>query len=187
MTTTPRPAFSIKHNASIKHINVRKEGEEGNEVLALDLKLQFKGLDRRLCAYFDEALEAFLWRGDTDALIARNQFLSPVQYSNYVSGAHVSIGGRDFDGSDVKKFSITPKDGGVIDLTCSVTLGFVTTESVAFLSGLLHDEGRVEITGPLDLFDADLVPIKPVPTVQALPLEQITDGIYALPWEGGAA
>lgn len=184
MATTPRPAFSIKHNASIKHINVRKEGEEGNEALALDLKLQFKGLDRRLCAYFDDALEAFLWRGDTDALIARNQFLTPVQYSNFVKGAYVSIGGRDFDNSDVKKFSIAPKDGGVIDLICSVTLGFVTTESVAFLSGLLHDEGRVEITGPLDLFDPDPVPIKPVPTVQALPLEQGTDGVYALPWEG---
>ncbi|GAB3358899.1 MULTISPECIES: hypothetical protein [Giesbergeria] len=100
MATTQRPAFKINHPASIKHINVRKEGEEGNEVLALDLKLVFKGLDRNLCAYFDEALEAFLWRGDTEALIVRNDFLSPVQYANYVSGACVHIGGRDFDGSE---------------------------------------------------------------------------------------
>lgn len=155
MTTTQRPAFSIKHNASIKHINVRKEGEEGNEALALDLKLQFKGLDRRLCAYFDDALEVFLWRGDTDALIARNQFLAPVQYGNFVRGADVEINGRGFTGADIKKFSITPKDGGVIDLVCSVTIGLIVSGDVAFLSNLLQDEIGVKLEGQPDLFSGD--------------------------------
>lgn len=87
-----RPAFKVSGVATIKHLNVRKEGPEDEKILAVDVKLEFSKVDRRLCAYFDDALEAFLWRGDTNALIVRNGLLSPVAYSNQVTGATVKIG-----------------------------------------------------------------------------------------------
>lgn len=54
-------------------------------------------IDRRLCAYFDDALESFLWRGDTDALIVRNLYLVPVAYGNLISDSTVESdpAGRD--------------------------------------------------------------------------------------------
>ena len=79
-TEQSRPPFKISGVATIKHLNVRKEGPEEEKILAVDVKLEFSKVDRRLCAYFDDALEAFLWRGDTNALIVRNGFLSPVAY-----------------------------------------------------------------------------------------------------------
>lgn len=149
--TTKRPPFKLNSLASIKHINVRKEGPEDEKVLAVDVKLTFKQVDRRLCDYFDDALQSFLWRGDTDALIVRNMFLSPVAYANSISGATVQIGRHHFSDCDVRKFSIEPADGGVITLTCSVSL-YPGSDEVSDLAKLVQDEDHVRIEGPPDLF-----------------------------------
>lgn len=151
----PRPLFKLGGAASIKHLNVRKEGPDDEKILALDVKLSFSKVDRRLCAFFDDALEAFLWRGDTDALIVRNVFLAPIAYGNEVCGASVQIGAHKFAGCDVKKFSIVPADGGVITLSCSVTL-FPSAREVSDLAKLVQDEDSVTIEGPPDLFALDL-------------------------------
>ncbi len=90
-TTPQRPAFKLSGVAAIRHLNVRKEGPDDEKILAVDVKLLFKKVDRRLCAYFDDALEVFLWRGDTDALIVRNPFMAPVSYANEISGAREVI------------------------------------------------------------------------------------------------
>jgi len=147
----PRPPFKVSGTATIKHLNVRKEGPEDEKILAVDVKLEIKNVDRRLCAYFDDALEAFLWRGDTNALIARNMYLGPVHYGNEVSGASVQIGTQSFVGCDVKKFALEPRDGGVMIMTCSVAL-YPSSAEVADLAKLVQDEDHVSIEGPPDLF-----------------------------------
>ncbi len=118
----PRPLFKVSGRANVKHLNVRKEGPDDEKILAVDIKLEIKGIDRRLCAYFDDALEGFLWRGNCNALIVRNAFMAPAAYSNCISDCRVEIGAGIYHGCDVKKFAIQPHDGGVITLTCAVTL-----------------------------------------------------------------
>ena len=152
--TPPRPPFRLAGQATIKHLNVRKEGPDEEKILAVDVKLEFKKVDRRLCAYFDPALESFLWRGDTDALIVRNNFLNPVGYANLIEGVTVTIGTHSYSGCGAKKFFIEPKDGGVITLTCSVSLN-PNADDVSDLAKLVQDEARVEIEGPLDLFASE--------------------------------
>jgi hypothetical protein len=147
----PRPPFKVSGVATIKHLNVRKEGPEDERILAVDVKLEIKHIDRRLCAYFDEALEAFLWRGESDALIARNTFLAPVSYGNEISSANVRIGMDSFVGCDVRKFSMEPQDGGVMTLACSVAL-YPSTSDVSSLAKLVQEETSVSIEGPPDLF-----------------------------------
>ena len=150
----PRPPFKVSGLATIKHLNVRKEGPEDEKILAVDVKLEIKNVDRRLCGYFDEALEAFLWRGDTNALIARNAFLTPVRYANEISDASVSIGSHSYSGCDVKKFEIAPSDGGVITLTCSVAV-YPNSADVSDLAKMVQDEASVAIEGPPDLFTGE--------------------------------
>lgn len=149
-----RPPFKVSGMATIKHLNVRKEGPEDDKILAVDVKLEIKNVDRRLCGYFDDALEAFLWRGDTNALIARNAFLTPVRYANEISSASVSIGNNSYSGCDVKKFEIEPRDGGVITLTCSVAV-YPNSADVSDLAKMVQDEAGVTIEGPPDLFAGD--------------------------------
>lgn len=150
--TPPRTPFKLSGLATIKHLNVRKEGPEDEKILAVDVKMEFKKIDRRLCGYFDDALEAFLWRGNTDALIARNSFLCPVVYLHTIRDATVTIGTHSYSGCEVKKFGIQPEDGGVITLTCSVSLN-PNAADISDLAKLVQDETRVEIEGPPDLFD----------------------------------
>jgi hypothetical protein len=152
-TTAPRAPFKVSGLATIKHLNVRKEGPEDDKILAVDVKLEIKAVDRRLCSYFDDALEAFLWRGDTDALIARNAFLSPVCYGNEISSASVKIGGESYVGCDVKKFALEARDGGVMNLTCSVSL-YPSSSDVSALAKLVQEDASVVIEGPPDLFDS---------------------------------
>ena len=147
----PRPPFKVSGWANIKHLNVRKEGPEDDKILAVDIKMEVKGLERGLCAFFDDALEAFLWRHDTDALIVRSEFLEPVKFRNDISGAMVDIGSRSFVGCDVRKFAITPKDGGVIDLALSTTV-YPNADEAAELAKMLQDDITLKIEAQPDLF-----------------------------------
>lgn len=151
-----RPPFKVSGNATIKHLNVRKEGPEDEKILAVDVKLEISQVDRRLCAYFDEALEAFLWRGDTNALIVRNMWLVPVVYGHEIKSANVQIEGIDFVGCEVKKFSIHPRDGGVMSLALSVSI-YPSSNDVSQLARFVQDEVAVSIEGQPDLFD-DVAP-----------------------------
>lgn len=153
-TTPLRPPFKVSGMATIKHLNVRKEGPDDEKILAVDVKLEIKGVDRRLCGYFDDALEAFLWRGNTNALIQRNAFLHPVGFANEVTGATVKIGNDTYLGCDVKKFSLDPRDGGVFNLVCSVAV-YPTSSDVSALAKLVQEDASVTIEGPPDLFAGD--------------------------------
>lgn len=150
---TPRPPFKVDGFATIKHLNVRKEGPEDDKILAVDIKMERKGIDRRLCDYFDEALEEFLWRGDTDALIVRNAFMEPVKYALTIFGATAEIEGSMFYGCEVGKFAIRPRDGGVIDLVFSVT-AYPSSDEVAMLAKRVQDDVLVDIQSAPDLFDS---------------------------------
>ncbi|MFY7949134.1 MAG: hypothetical protein ACOVRP_07965 [Gemmatimonas sp.] len=155
-TTTPkRPVFRLAGIAEIKHLNVRKEGPDDEKILAVDVKLAFTKVDRALCAYFDEALEAFLWRAESGGIMAaRNGFMHPVAYANAITSASVKIDGASFVGCEVKKFALQPRDGGTVDVTCSVSL-YPSSGDIAELAKRVQDGARVEIEGPPDLFDGD--------------------------------
>ena len=97
----------------------------------------------------------FLWRVESgEIMAARNGFLQPVQYLNEINGASVTIDGAGFLGCEVKKFALLPRDGGTVDVTCSVSL-YPNSGDVAGLAQRVQDGARVEIEGPPDLFDGD--------------------------------
>ena len=156
-TALPRPPFKVSGNASIKHLNIRKEGPDDEKIIAVDVKLEIKNVDRALCAYFDDALESFLWRHETSGLIVRNNYLHPVAYVNEISGCTVHLGDGEYLGCEAKKFALQPRDGGVINLLCSVSL-YPTSIEVSSLAKMVKEEAAVSIEGPLDLFSGDPVP-----------------------------
>lgn len=144
--------FSIKGMADIKHLNLRKEGPEEEKIMAVDIKLVFSKIDRTLCEYFDEALVPFLWIPTTESFIVRNMYLKPVGYMNTIRNAEVIIAGRRFVGAEAKKFEIEPRDGGVIDLTCSVSI-YPDSEDVSHIADLVQEGCHVSIESQPGLFD----------------------------------
>lgn len=149
-----RPRFRLEGIADLKHMNVRKEGPEDEKILAVDLKLSFDKVGREICDYFDDALAQFFWRHETSGLIVRNISLCPVAYGHEIGSASVDIDGRQFFGCDVKKFTLQPRDGGSVDLTCSVSI-YPSSGDVAQLAKAVQDGVQVLIEGPPDLFDGD--------------------------------
>lgn len=161
-----RPQFKVEGVADIKHMNIRKEGPEDEKILAVDLKMTIKNVDRRLLTYFDDALTAFLWREETSGMVVRNVFLNPVEYCNTITGATVTVDMTDFNGCDVKKFSIEPRDGGVFTLSLAISI-YPNAADLQDLSKTVQDQARIRIEGPLDLFTEASPPAAPGATVPA--------------------
>jgi hypothetical protein len=169
-----RPQFKVEGVADIKHLNIRKEGPEDEKILAVDLKMSIKDVDRRLLAYFDEALTSFLWREETSGMVVRNIFLEPVHYCNSITSATVTVDMTEFAGCEVKKFSIEPRDGGVFTLYVSVSI-YPNAADLQDLSKTVQDTARIRIEGPLDLF-TEAAPASAASTQQ--PLEGEADPMY---------
>ena len=70
----------------------------------------------------------------------------------HINSVSVSIGGHSYSSCDVKKFEIEPQDGGVMTLTCSISV-FPNSADVSDLAKMVQDETQVSIEGPPDLFD----------------------------------
>lgn len=155
MNSTVRPQFKIDGKATILHLNVRKEGHEDDKIIAVDIKIDIQRIDRRLCAWFDEALESFLWRGDTESLVARNVYLDAVRYQNEIQGATVVLNGKAFSGCRISKFKIDPRDGGVMNIGCSVT-AYPTSTALADIANNVLEDVNCVIEGPRDLYDDDI-------------------------------
>lgn len=152
--TAQKPRFMVSSPATIKHLNVRKEGPEDEKALAVDVKVEFEKLGREICYYFDDGLAQFLWNFESEMLPVRNTQLAPIQYLYDIENAVVKIDRNVFLGCDVKKFAISARDGGMIDMTCSIAL-YPTSTDVADLAKLVQDGAFVTIDGPPDLFDVE--------------------------------
>lgn len=153
-----RPPFKIHASGTIEHVNVRKQGPEDDKFLALDVKLSVKNVAHEICAYFEPAIVDFLWIKGNDGLIVRNMFLEPLRFFNIVEGASAEIGGMSFLGVEAKKFSIQPKDGGVVDMIFSVTILHPTAEEVSKIARLLQDDLSIKVEGAPDMFAPDHEP-----------------------------
>ena len=160
---TQTPAFVIFDNATIAHLNLRKEGEDG-EILCADIKIKFKRTSRFVLDYFDTGLTPFLWlynnqklgepdlAGETGEVMmaVKNLKLAPISYSHEINLCDLAIGGVRLYGATVKKFQIQPLDGGYIEFICSAS-SEVSQDQVSVLSQYLAEEVKVKITEPSKL------------------------------------
>lgn len=105
--------FQFDGDATIKHLNVRKEGPEDDKALAIDIKFEGK-TDATLCDYFDPLLRDFLF---TDGVIARPQMMEAVGFVNQIENCELTLLEQTFFGVKLHKFKVRPVDGGLIELT----------------------------------------------------------------------
>lgn len=140
--------FAFAGNATIKHINPRKEGPDDEKALALDLKLQAT-VPAEFWDFFHEDLRPALY---TDAGAVKNTLMESIGFAHSVRNCEMTILEKRFFGVEVKKFQLRAKDGHQVDMTFSVTLA-PTGNEIAQLAEYLQDDVRVEITPQPDLFE----------------------------------
>lgn len=141
--------FAFAGNATIKHINPRKEGPDDEKALALDLKLNAT-VGAEFWDFFHEDLASVLY---TDTGAARNALMESIGFNHSVRNCTLEIIDRTLYGVEVKNFKLRAKDDHKIDMTFSVTFQPSGGE-LAMLAEYLQEELPVIITPQPDLFEA---------------------------------
>lgn len=140
--------FTYSGFVEVLHVNARKEGEEDNKELAVDLKLTTQ-CDRSILNYFDPAVEDDDGPRLADALFlaggaVRNVFLGPLQFSNVLEHYTLSVFGETIIGCRVKKFSLEPKDTNQIVMTFQVSFA-PTGDLVAKIAEFLQEAIEIKL------------------------------------------
>lgn len=133
--------FKYRGKAEIKHLNTRKEGEDENKILAVDVKFQTKCASN-MWNFFDDDIATVLY---TDVGAVKNKRMGAIDFDNEINNCElVLFGERRFPGCTVKKFSLKPADTHQALLTFSVTIQ-PTKDEVAILAECLMDEIDIEV------------------------------------------
>lgn len=149
-------SIEIKMVASLKHINVRKEGPDDDKVTAIDLKLNGYVtndiIDKLLCP--DDVLgflpsQAF-WDADGEP---RFLSLDDIDVNREIRNMTVEVDGIELLLCKVSKFSFTAASEGQARLTLSVSSSDFPSRTIAILAEQLQESLRVHVWSPqADMF-----------------------------------
>ncbi len=140
--------------ASIKHLNIRKEGPEDNKVLAVDMKLEITAAASDVLFYFDPALRHFLFNDEINQV--RFKSMGAIDWGGEMLNMEMEIHGLEFRNVKMSKFAILPKvekDEQYVILTLSATFQ-PDGRDVALLAERVQETGQI-IIRPMNqqLFD----------------------------------
>lgn len=127
--------FRFNNKATLLHINTRKEGDENNKELAIDLKFTTRAsLD--VLQFFGDGLVDFLFLPDGNV---RFKLMDDVGFSYELKSYVLTLmDGQEHYGVTVKKFKVAAVNGGAVDLTFSISFK-PTSTIVATLAEFLDE------------------------------------------------
>lgn len=132
--------FRFNGQAIILHLNTRKEGQEEDKELAVDVKMQAMcGVE--VCEFFEPALPGFLF---LEGGAVRNVMMGPISFTHELEYYRLEAVGTTFHGVKVKKFTLEPVDGSQIRLTFLISFK-PSGDEVALMAECLQNEIEIEI------------------------------------------
>lgn len=138
--------------AEIEHLNVRKEGEEDDRELAIDVKASGAAdaavLNRLLGVAQDESIEHTFWDKDQRTKLLG---LGECAVQGKVQNCNVQIGGLHIAGCAVGKFRFEVLDQHRIHLTCSISRTSPAAGVTEKLAGYTREQVLLIIEGPPEL------------------------------------
>lgn len=140
--------FKFDGQATIRHINTRKEGPEDDKNLAVDVKLNGT-VDWTAWDFFHEDLRPVLY---TDVGAAKNCMMESIGFAHSVRNCSMTILERTFQNVEVKNFKLRPTDGFKAEITFSATIT-PDGDDIGLLAEYLQEEVAVKIEPQPDLFD----------------------------------
>jgi hypothetical protein len=145
--------FAFSGEATLRHMNARKEGPEDNPELAVDLKFE-AAVDASLLAAFEPALVDVLY---LDSGAVRNIQLLPLAFSAILVNYRLEAFGSFFGGVELRKFAFKPVDGRRLSVTFAASFKpsgdevarFAEYLTEAFIIDLRPEDGELDLQEPI--------------------------------------
>lgn len=137
-------------NAQIKHLNIRKQGEE-QEVLAVDVKMTAEisadVIDAIMCDGLNEgaALHCFWMQSDKSPMFPQ---IGEVPFSREYKNVRAKLADFTIEGVTLKKFSFVPMKDERGDLTFSMAVTEPPAKLIDTLASMLADSLLVQFSCP---------------------------------------
>lgn len=137
--------FTYKGRAEITHLNTRKEGQESEKDLAVDVKFQTEKISSAILQQLGDFLEQALY---LEGGAVRNVCLKPIEFTYEIESYFLNILGSTHYGCKVKKIVAEPHDGNLVVLTFGVSFK-PSGDEVARIAEYLQESIEIEL-GPID-------------------------------------
>lgn len=142
--------FRYSGPITVTHLNTRKEGDEDDKVLSVDVKFEARMSSGEVFGRFAPELHHDLF---TDIGAVRNAMLGPITFAHQLEHYRIASDLATFTGCRLRKFSAQPADTWAATVTFTASFQPMASE-VARLAEYLADEITVTIepeNGELDL------------------------------------
>ena len=136
--------------ATIKHLNIRKEGPQDDQILAVDVKLQLI-TDAGVLAYFHPTLRALLFNESGNPRIPQ---LDPISLDGTIKDTELKLGKIALSPVELKRFSFEPLAGDRVLVTFQASTQ-PTGQQIALLAELVQSEIDLDVAGQAQLFKHD--------------------------------
>lgn len=142
--------FEIDNWVTIKHLNIRKQGNEDERELAIDVKCMASGVPANaLCPLLgvdsDAAIERAFFDGENVAFSGITEIAS---WAEFTSGHTILIAGHEFVPDALKKFKFTPRydNAPLADVEFQFTVNGPQRELVQYLTENVAEEIMLAIS-----------------------------------------
>ena len=184
----------ITTHATIKHLNIRKEGPDDDKVLAIDIKFGDAAAPMELLARIlgtDDTSVVMLSFWDPDGNL-RYAGMEPVTSWCVIEGCTVKIGGLVLGGAKVHKFKARLDSEHMITVEFSVSVTSPPSNAVPVLAEYVQDDIRVEVTKAQEELDLGAPEAEPAAEPEADQPEDALDDLHGvarnvLMWEQKAS
>lgn len=166
--------------AQLKHLNIRKEGNEEDAITAIDLKIECEteagvlipllGADRAPIFWHDNADEDVLYTG-----------ISEIKTWGVFEDHELHFCGLRFPIVKLKNFSFKPAAKRSVELTFSASIRSPSDQQINVLAEMLHAGSGLNVVAPPDLFDdmpTNTIEFSAKEEQVSLPLECDDDVLY---------
>lgn len=151
--------FKLKGHATIKNINIRKQGDDDERESAVDIKFEMesvsaKPLVRMLGAPDFVSMKDTFWLDDKDANIRFSGLTQVTSWAKF-EDLKFKIFKHDIRADKTDKFIVTPKSGHMMDITFTVSIKHPDDSLIISLAENLMDSVDITLEDDPGLFDGE--------------------------------
>lgn len=163
--------MNIETLATLKHINVRKEGSD-EKILAIDVRFNCQ-IPSDVLIEFHPTLRTMLWTQDGEPRF--NRLIESINLIGQFSDHEIKVGGVEISDVTLRKWAVAALPMDVVDVDFVATFHPVSGQTLALLSEFVSEQVKLTVMSARDLFT------KPLPAEKvAAPADRYRGGEW--PW-----